>query len=121
GGGGGSARVSAPGGGRGKSGGRRSPRSRGGTGKAVDVAYEGGGKGQYSGGRGSSKKSSKNNKNPFANLFKKNKKGSGKSVLQFRDIAGKDAKGGSIWHMISSRYKKSDKKNRLLKYVPAKK
>ena len=109
--------VSAPGGGgRKKNRGVRS-RKTSDSGKGLSVAYSGG-KGAVFQGSGKGRRSKKNkSKNPFNNLFKKGKKG--KSVLNFRDIAGKKT-GENIWSMISRRYEKVHKKKRLLHYVPVK-
>ena len=109
--------VSAPGGGGKKKNNGRGPRKTSDSGKGLSVAYNGGKGAAYQGsGKGRRSKKTKS-KNPFANLFKKGKKG--KSVLNFRDIAGKRT-GDSIWSMISRRYNTVHKKKRLLHYVPIK-
>jgi hypothetical protein len=111
GGGGGGAPTGGPGGG--------GPAGDGGDAALAGAKY-GGGSGSLRYGksarrRGSKKKSS----NPFAKLFKKGKRGRN-SNLTFRGPASKgaiaDRNGGNIFKLISGRYKRVQKSNRLLEY-----
>ena len=113
GGGGGPSSVSAPGGG---GGGRGAGAGGGPRGRVSNVKFGGTGAGSLSFGGGSRRRAkSKKVANPFAKMFGKKKGGKG-GVTSFRNPASIGSKKGSLFNMISSRYKDVNKKKRLMEY-----
>ena len=114
GGGGGPGGVSAPGGG----GGGRGAAPGAGARRVSQVKFGGTGAGSLrfgGGGKGRSRGKAKKVANPFAKMFGKKKNGKG-GVTSFRNPASIGGKKGSIFNMISIRYKDVNQKKRLIEY-----
>lgn len=117
GGGSGAGAVGLPSGG--GSGGQNQAASSGEDKSNTKLAYAGGTGGKaYGASSGRKATSSKDNKNPFDDLFGK-KKAATNNVLNFRDPASTEIgaqNGNSLFEMISNRYRVSQEKKRLLEY-----